>query len=289
MPLGMGHAEPVAISIAVDDFAKTVKRWSALIGAEPVIRDYTDDSRRRARFRSRSFAYMDLVEAGINVAAGDTLLTLLVPDLEDHVAAVRSAGGTVEKDADGNYHLAASYANGVDIVFTANRPEVFGSPMTILPYVLDITVTDIAKSAALWDAIMGIEGTYTSRGTDSAGQFDMRHYVTAGECHAIGLMEIEDGVFIKRDSLGSSHRFIQQNRGEGTLCVGFIFKEGLDAHIATLSEADRDLLIFEEPRSYQMGRNNMSHADQTGGVSVVIAQHFAGWDGDPRDAQLEDA
>jgi hypothetical protein len=157
--------------------------------------------------------------------------------------------------------------------------------MHILPYVLDLTVNNVAQSAAMWDAIMGIEGSFTSKATDSAGQFDMRHYVTAGEMHAIGLMQIDDGIFIKRDSLGSSHRFVQRTRGEGILCVGFIFKEGLDAHIAALSPADRELLIFEEARSYQMGRNNMSHADQTGGVSVVIAQHFPGWEGDPRGAK----
>jgi len=289
MPVGLGYAEPVAIEIAIDDFARSVRRWSALIGAEPTVRDYTDTGRRRARYTARSFAQMDLVEAGIEVAAGDTRLTLFVPDLQTHVDAVARAGGVTERLESGDFLLPARFANGVDVVFTARRPKAYGQPMIALPYVLDITVTSIRASAAIWDAIMGVEGTYTSRETDSAGQFDMRHYVTAGECHAIGLMEIQDGLFIKRDSLGSSHRFVQRTRGEGTVCLGFIFKEGLDAHIAALSEKDRDVLIFEEPRSYQMGRNNMSHADQTGGVSVVIAQHFAGWDGDPRGAKVEPA
>ena len=53
--------------------------------------------------------------------------------------------------------------------------------------------------------------------------------------------------------------------------------------------AYRDLLLFEEPRSYQMGRNNLTHAADTGGVSVVLAQHYEGWSGDPREARANPA
>src|SRR3712207_7096638 len=48
------------------------------------------------------------------------------------------------------------------------------------------------------------------------------------------------------------------------------------------------LMIRRPPRSTlfpyttlfrSMGRNNMSHAEQTGGVCVIVAQHFEGWEG----------
>jgi hypothetical protein len=179
----------------------------------------------------------------------------------------------------------ARHANGVTVIFTRARPAPSGPPMMPLPYVFDISVRDLEKAAPVWDALLGVEGTSTSIATDSARQFEMRHYVTGGEMHAIGLMRIPPGRFLKRDSLGASHKFVLETHGEGALCIGFLFKTDLDLHIGAIPERDRDLLLFEEPRSYQMGQNNMSHADQTGGVAVVIAQHFEGWAGDPREAR----
>jgi hypothetical protein len=288
MPLGVGYSEPVALTLAVDDWARTVRKWSGLLGVKPAVTDFTDDKRKRARFASRSFVTMDLIEAGLDVFAGDTTLTLLVPDVAGRVVALKALGVPVEEDsATGEARLAGEHASGIDILFTARRPEPLAQAIMPLPYVLDISVNDIAAIAPVWDAIMGVEGTYTSIDTDSARQFAMRHYVTAGEMHAIGLMQIASGIFVKRDSLGSSHVHVLNTHGEGTLCVGFLLKSDLDAHIANIPPDIRDLLIFEEPRSYQMGRNNMSHADQTGGVSVILAQHFEGWGGDPREARAD--
>ncbi len=288
MPLGVGYSEPVALTLAVDDWARTVRKWSGLLGARPAVTDFTGDKRKRARFASRSFVTMDLIEAGLEVFAGDTELTLLVPNVASRVSDLRALNVPVAVDeVDGGARLAAEHAAGVNIVFTAKRPEPLAQAMMPLPYVLDISVKDVAAVAPVWDAIMGVEGTYTSIETDSARQFTMRHYVAAGELHAVGLMQIADGIFVKRDSLGSSHVHVLKTHGEGTLCVGFLYKTDLDAHIANIPPDIRDLLMFEEPRSYQMGRNNMSHADQTGGVSVVLAQHFEGWSGDPREARAD--
>jgi len=286
MPIGVGYSEPVALTLAVDDWARTVRKWSGLLGVKPAVTDFTADKRKRARFASRSFVTMDLIEAGLEVFAGDTEMTLLVPDVAGRVSALKALGVPIEQDpATGDARLAPKHATGVGIVFTSRRPEPLAQAIMPLPYVLDISVKDIAAAAAIWDAIMGVEGTYTSIETDSARQFAMRHYVAAGEMHAVGLMQIADGIFVKRDSLGSSHVHVLNTHGEGTLCVGFLLKSDLDAHIANIPAAIRDLLIFEEPRSYQMGRNNMSHADQTGGISVIVAQHFEGWGGDPREAR----
>jgi hypothetical protein len=288
MPLGVGYSEPIALTLAVDDWARTVRKWSGLLGVKPAVTDFTDDKRKRARFASRSFVTMDLIEAGLDVFAGDTTLTLLVPDVAGRVAALKALGVPVEADpATREARLAGKHASGIGISFTAKRPEPLAQAIMPLPYVLDISVSDIAAIAPVWDAIMGVEGTYTSIETDSARQFAMRHYVTAGEMHAIGLMQIASGIFVKRDSLGSSHVHVMNTHGEGTLCVGFLLKSDLDAHIANIPPDIRDLLIFEEPRSYQMGRNNMSHADQTGGVSLILAQHFEGWGGDPREARAD--
>lgn len=285
MPIGVGHAEPVALTLALDDWARSTARWAALIGARPTIVDLTEDGRKRARFSSRSFATMDLIEAGLEIAAGDCQLVLKVPNPADQAKRVKKAGGKIETDvATGDPVVPAKVANGIRVRFTDRRPKQFGQAMMALPYVLDLSVENIRKAAPIWDAIMGVKGTSTSIETDSARQFEMRHYVAAGEAHAIGLMRVPSGLFLKRDSLGSSHKYVLATHGEGVLCLGFLFKEGLDAHIAALSPALRDLLLFEVPRSYQMGRNNITHADQTGGVSVIIAQHFEGWDGDPRGA-----
>jgi hypothetical protein len=288
MPVGVGYSEPVGLTLAVDDWARTVRRWSGLLGVKPAVIDFTADKRKRARFASRSFVTMDLIEAGLEVFAGDTQLTILAADVAERVSALKALGVPVITDtATGDACLEARHASGVGIRFTAKRPEPLAQAMMPLPYVLDISVNDIASIAPVWDAIMGVEGTYTSIETDSARQFAMRHYVAAGEMHAIGLMQIADGIFVKRDSLGSSHVHVLKTHGEGTLCIGFLLKSDLDAHIASIPADIRDLLIFEEPRSYQMGRNNMSHADQTGGVSVVLAQHFEGWGGDPRAARAD--
>ena len=66
MPFGMGVIEPVGLTLFVDDWARTVRKWSALLGAEATVRDFTDDGRKRARFASRSFVTFDLVEAGLD-------------------------------------------------------------------------------------------------------------------------------------------------------------------------------------------------------------------------------
>jgi hypothetical protein len=290
MPIGMGVVEPVALTLYVDDWARTVRKWSALLGAEATVRDFTDSGRKRARFASRSFVTFDLVEAGLDIAIGDATLTLLSPDVDAAVAAIRKTGAKVDVDSkSGDARVAAQAASGVEIVLTRTRPRAVGQPIMPLPYVVDISVGDIEKSTPTWDAIMGIAGTSTSIETDSARQFRMRHYVCAGEAHALGLMEIPPGLHIKRDSLGASHRWIMREHGEGVLCVGFLLKDNLDRHVEAIPERYRDLLLFEEPRSYQMGRNNLTHAEDTGGVSVVLAQHYEGWSGDPREARANPA
>lgn len=288
MPIGVGVVEPVQLVLYVDDWARTVRSWSALIGARPVVVDFTADGRKRARLASRSYVTLDLVEAGLEIAIGDAQLTLLVPDVDASAAAVRKLGAQVLEDgASGDVRVPGRFANGLDVVLTHGRPAPIGQAMMPLPYVLDISVKDIAAAAPMWDALMGIGGTSTSIETDSARQFEMRHYVTAGESHALGLMRIPPSLHIKRDSLGASHRWILANHGEGVLCVGFLLKDNLDRHIESIPVEYRNLLLFEEPRSYQMGRNNLTHAEQTGGFSVVLAQHFEGWSGDPRAARAE--
>lgn len=288
MPIGVGVVEPVRLALYIDDWFRTVRKWSALIGVRPVVTDFTEDGRKRARFASRSYVTLDLIEAGLEIAIGDAELTLLPPDVDAIAAAARKLGAeTIVDKATGDIRIPGKYANGVNIVLTRQRPKPVGQPMMPLPYVVDISVKDIAASAPIWDALLGVEGTSTSIETDSARQFEMRHYVTAGESHAIGLMRIPPHLHIKRDSLGSSHRWIEAHRGEGVLCVGFLLKESLDRHIESIPPEFRDLLLFEEPRSYQMGRNNLTHAEQTGGVSVVLAQHFEGWSGDPREARAD--
>ena len=290
MPFGMGVIEPVGLTLFVDDWARTVRKWSALLGAEATVRDFTDDGRKRARFASRSFVTFDLVEAGLEIAIGDAQLTLLSPDVDAAVAAVRKTGAKVDFDTkNGTAHVPAAAASGVEVILTRQRPRAVGQPIMPLPYVVDISVVDIEKSTPIWDAIMGIAGTSTSIETDSARQFKMRHYVCAGEAHALGLMEVPAGLHIKRDSLGASHRWILRQHGEGVLCVGFLLKDNLDRHIEAIPASYRDLLLFEEPRSYQMGRNNLTHAEDTGGFSVVVAQHYEGWSGDPREARANPA
>ena len=290
MPFGMGVIEPVELTLYVDDWARTLRKWSALLGADAAVRDFTDDGRKRARFASRSFVTFDLVEAGLDVAIGDARLTLLSPDLDTSVAAVRKAGAQVDVDPkSGAARIPAAAASGVEVVLTKHRPRAVGQPIMPLPYVVDISVDDIEASTPIWDALMGIAGTSTSIETDSARQFEMRHYVCAGEAHALGLMRIPPKLHIKRDSLGSSHRWIMREHGEGVLCVGFLLKDNLDRHVEAIPQPYRDLLLFEEPRSYQMGRNNLTHAEDTGGISVVIAQHYEGWSGDPREARANPA
>ena len=290
MPFGMGVVEPVGLTLFVDDWARTVRKWSALLGAEATVRDFTDDGRKRARFASRSFVTFDLVEAGLEIAIGDAQLTLLSPDIDAAVTAVRKAGAKIDIDTkNGTARIPAAAASGVEVILTRQRPRAVGQPIMPLPYVVDISVVDIEKSTPIWDAIMGIAGTSTSIETDSARQFKMRHYVCAGEAHALGLMEIPAGLHIKRDSLGASHRWILRQHGEGLLCVGFLLKDNLDRHIEAIEPRHRDLLLFEEPRSYQMGRNNLTHAEDTGGFSVVVAQHYEGWSGDPREARANPA
>jgi hypothetical protein len=290
MPIGMGVVEPVGLTLYVDDWARTVRKWSALLGAEATVRDFADDGRKRARFASRSFVTFDLVEAGLDVAIGDARLTLLCPDVAASVAAVRKTGASVEVDKKtGDARIPAATASGVEVILAANRPPAVGQPIMPLPYVVDISVDDIDAATPIWDAIMGLGGTSTSIETDSARQFEMRHYVCAGEAHALGLMRIPKQLHIKRDSLGASHRWIMREHGAGVLCVGFLLKDNLDRHIEAIPAPYRDLLLFEEPRSYQMGRNNLTHAEDTGGFSVVIAQHYEGWSGDPREARAKPA
>ncbi len=282
MPVGMGKVEPTGLTIALDDFARSTARWSALIGAEPVVTDLTRDGRKRKRLAGRSFDF-DLVEAAGRLYAGDSTLTLFAHDLNERAAALTEAGVSFQTDeAAGRLRIGAPDANGVSVVLSSNRPARLEPPMAALPYVIDIAVVDMERAVPVWAAILGDPGVATPIETDSARQFRMHHYLVDGETHAIGLMALDQDQFIKRDSLGSSQEYILRTHGEGALCVGFLFKTDLDEHIAQLAEQVRTLLLFEEPRSYLMGRNNMSHADQTGGVAVVIAQHFEGWEGDLR-------
>jgi hypothetical protein len=89
----MGVIEPVGLTLFVDDWARTVRKWSALLGAEATVRDFTDDGRKRARFASRSFVTFDLVEAGVEIAIGDAQLTLLSPDVDAAAAGRAQDGG----------------------------------------------------------------------------------------------------------------------------------------------------------------------------------------------------
>src|SRR3712207_2025750 len=279
MPHGMGAVEPVAMTIALDDWARSVRRWAGLIGEQPAVTDVTPDGRKRARFCGRNFAYLDLIDAGGTVRAGDCSILVVPHDLDARVAALRELGIPIGTTDDGDVIVPAEHLNGIEVVLTRRRPEPVGQPMAPLPYVIDVVVRDIDQAVPAWDAVLGVEGVETPVETDSARQFRMHHYLIDGETHAVGLMELDEDQFIKRDSLGSSQQFILRTRGEGLLCLGFLYKTDLDEHIAAIPDADRDLLIFEEPRSYLMGRNNMSHAEQTGGVCVIVAQHFEGWEG----------
>src|SRR5580658_6395099 len=118
MPIGVGYSEPVALTLAVDDWARTVRKWSGLLGVKPAATDFTADKRKRARFASRSFVTMDLIEAGLEVFAGDTEMTVLAPDVAGRVAALKSLNLPVEQDAaTGDAKLAAKHASGVGILF----------------------------------------------------------------------------------------------------------------------------------------------------------------------------
>jgi len=277
----MGAVEPVRISVTLDDWARSVRTWSDLLGAEPRLLDVSEGEPARARFTSPGVASLDLLSAGGQHYRGDCEITFYTNDFDSRVEAVRSLGINVTVDTGtGDARVAAANATGIDVVFTRTRPEREGGPLSGLPYVFDIAVKDLDTAVPVWSAILGDEGVHTPIETDSARQFRMHHFLIDGETHAIGLMQLDTDQFIKRDSLGSSQEYILQTRGEGLLCIGFLYKTDLDEHISRIPDAARNRLQFESPRSYLMGRNNMVHADECGGVSVILAQHFEGWSGD---------
>lgn len=281
MPVGMGSVSPAAITVSLDDWARSVGKWADLIGARPTIVPGNDDTPEVARFSSKGVANLDLLPAGGQRGRGDCTLTLVPNDFDARLAAVKEAGIPVTVNPDsGDARIDARYVSGIEIVYTKSRPESAGTELDGLPYVFDVTVKDLRESVPIWRAILGDDGVETPIETDSARQFRMHHFLVDGETHAIGLMELDRDQFIKRDSLGSSQEFILDTRGEGLLCIGFLYKDDLDARIGQIPQSSRDRLQFENPRSYLMGRNNMVHADECGGVSVIIAQHFEGWKGD---------
>ena len=282
MPPGMGVVDPVGIEIALGDFDAASKRWVSLIGQPPAVRDVTADGRRRFRFPSAGVASFDLVEAGGPTRAGDCKLVLRAPDVDARVTAIRELGVSVTVDAKtGDARIAAEHANGVEVSLTATRPPAPpGPPLVALPYVFDIAVAEMASAIPVWDAILGIEGVVTPEEADASGQLEMHHYVVDGETHAIGLMKLKTGMSTTRQTPGSSIEYILSTHGDGLLCVGFLYKTDLDEHIAGLDDEARSLLLHPKPQSYMMGRNNTTHPDATGGVSVIIAQHFEGWEGD---------
>ena len=100
----------------------------------------------------------DLVEAGLDVAIGDAQLTLLSPDLDASVAAVRKAGAKLNDPKGGSARIAAAAASSVEVCLTKNRPRAVGQPIMPLPYVLDISVDDIEAATPIWDALMGVAG-----------------------------------------------------------------------------------------------------------------------------------
>jgi hypothetical protein len=289
MPYGVGGVvEPVGLTIAVDDWAKSTRRWEAILNEKAPITDLTSDGRKRKRFFSNGIVYMDLIEAEHEVRAGDSELVLLTKDVGARVDAIRALGVPVEVDAQtGDARLSAKYASGTDIVFTARRPKIVGSEkywkLNPLPYVFDYSVKSLKESVPIWQAILGLKGINTPEETDSGGQFKMHHFLVDGETHAIGLMQLRDDAgFIKRDSQGACHEYIMNTHGEGLLCVGFLYKglSDLNEHISRLSDEGREQLICEAPRSYLMGENNISHPATTGGIEVIVARHYEGWTGD---------
>lgn len=288
MPYNVGGVvEPVALTIALDDWAKSTSRWEAVLNEKAPIVDLTPDGRKRKRFFSNGIVYMDLIEAEHEVRAGDSELVLRTKDVQARVNALRKLDIPVTTDPNGDVRVAAKYANGTDVVFTTKKPKIVGSDklpkLNPLPYVFDYAVRDLKSSVPVWQAILGVEGIRTPEQTDSARQFIMHHYLVDGETHAIGLMQLKPDVgFIKRDSQGACQKWILSHHGEGLLCVGFLYKglTDLNEHINRLSPEGREQLICESPRSYMMGENNITHPATTGGVEVIVARHYEGWTGD---------
>jgi len=288
MPKGMGVVDPVHIEIALGNFDVTSKLWASLIRQEPNVHDVTDDGRPRVRFASTGVTSLDLVQASGSVRAGDCRLTMKAPDVAARVAALQAIGVPVSVDKKtGDARIAAKDANGIDVILTETRPpEIPGPPLAGLPYVYDFAVNDLTTSVPVWAAILGVDGVVTPEDADASGTLEMHHYVTDGDTHAIGLMKCKADKKDSPDSMGGQVDYILDTHGEGLLCVGFLYKTDLDEHIAALEEDVRSLLLFPEPRSYMMGRNNVTHARDTGGVQVIVAQHFEGWEGD-LDAAVE--
>jgi len=288
MPYDVGGVvEPVALTIALDDWAKSVRRWELVLNEKAPITDLTPDGRKRKRFFSNGVEYMDLIEAEHGIRAGWSELVLKTKDVDARVKALKALDVPCTKDPNGDMRVAAKYANGTDVVFTTKRPRIKGSDkfqkMNPLPYVFDYAVHDLKPSVPVWQAILGVEGIRTPELTDSARQFLMHHYVTDGETHAVGLMQLKPDVgFIKRDSQGACQKWILNHLGEGMLCIGFLYKglTDLNEHIERLTPEARELLICEAPRSYMMGENNITHPATTGGVEVIVARHYEGWKGD---------
>lgn len=291
MPYNVGGVvEPVGFTVALDDWAKSVRRIAGVLGEEPPVVDYTADDRKRARYFGGpgAVAYLDLVEAEHEVRAGDCEIVFRTADVEARVAALDALGIPVSRDPENGWsRVAAKHANGVAVAFTDERPVVPGAGrapvLTPLPYVYDWAVESLEQAIPIWNAILGVEGVNTPRTTDSGGQFDMHHYLVDGETHAVGLMQLRaDRGYTKRDSQGHCQEHILATHGEGLLCVGFLYKglTSLTEHIERLSDEARSALLFESPRSYLMGENNITHPDTTGGVEIVVARHYEGWTGD---------
>lgn len=294
MPYNVGGVvEPVGFTVAVDDWARSMERIAGVLNEEPAVRDFTADGRKRARYFGShgAVAYFDFVEAEHDVAAGDSALVLLTEDVAARVDALAALGIDARRNEEsGDYHVAASDCNGVGVVFTTTRPRPLGADraraLTPLPYVFDLGVDDLDQAAPIWAAITGLPGVRTPRSTDSGGQIDMHHFLVDGATHAIGLTSLRaDRGFTKRDSGGHGLEYVMRTHGEGMAGVGFLYKglADLDEHIDRLSKRGRRSLLFEAPRSYLMGENNITHPDTTGGIAIIIAMHYEGWAGDLND------
>ena len=63
MPYDVGGVvEPVALTIALDDWAKSVRRWELVLNEKAPVTDLTPDGRKRKRFFSNGVEYMDLID-----------------------------------------------------------------------------------------------------------------------------------------------------------------------------------------------------------------------------------
>src|SRR5262245_56441413 len=103
MPYDVGGVvEPVGLTIALDDWAKSARRWEAVLNEKAPITDLTPDGRKRKRFFSNGVVYLDLIEAEHEIRAGWSEIVLLTKDVDARVQALKKLDVPVTKEPNGD-------------------------------------------------------------------------------------------------------------------------------------------------------------------------------------------